>query len=285
MRPPARGSARTAAEQVPMPVPDSAYWAFYEQVAHRQLADWLPAEPQRVLDLSGMRTVFAAALAAVGHDVVHVRAYYGDVNYGDVNYGDSEPAGSQHPPAAGDGPGRVRCVVADGRQLDWLADNVVDAVLAESRILSTCLAAETTVQDLARVLRPGGRVLLCVESLLFGLSRLAEMGRWAELADVPAADVVLVPAADGTITRCFWPTELRALLEDAGFDVEWVRPRTVLSPAAVERALSGGPDALPALVNSELGLCREREGESIGIHLLASARWSGPATAALPRPR
>ena len=83
------------------------------------------------------------------------------------------------------------------------------------------------------------RLLLVVESLGLGLARLAEQGRWAELADVPSADVLLVPGSQAqSHTRCFRPEELPDLLTAAGLVVEWVRPRTVLSPAAVERALS-----------------------------------------------
>jgi hypothetical protein len=52
-----------------------------------------------------------------------------------------------------------------------------------------------------------------------------------------------------------------------------VRPRTVLSPATVERALSqGGTAALRTLVRTEVALSADREGESTGLHLAASAR-------------
>ena len=167
----------------------------------------------------------------------------------------------------------VHSVIADTRALPWLADGCVDAVVAESRALSMSLATEETVRDLSRVLRPGGRLLLVVDSLTTGLARLADQGRWAELADVPSADVVLVADEDGNITRCFWPEELQGLLEDVGFDVEWVRPRSVLTPASVERALAtGGDEALRALVKTELALAIDREGENTGIHLVGSAR-------------
>jgi SAM-dependent methyltransferase len=235
----------------PEPAPDSPYWQFYEEVAAAQLASWLPGTPARVLDLSGGRARFAAQMAGAGHEVLHVNG----------------------PVRDGDGRGRILPVRADARSLGWLQDGCVDAVLAESRALSMCLAAEVTAEDLLRVLRPGGRLLLVVESLLLGLARLADQGRWAELADVPSADVVLVPTGDGAITRCFWPTELSGLLRAVGFDVEWVRPRTVLSPSTVERALGeGGEAALRALLTSELALAEEREGESTGLHLVASAR-------------
>lgn len=213
----------------PVPPPDSPYWLFYDEVAAAQLTQWLPAEPSRVLDVSGGGR-FAGQVAAAGHSVVHVA---------------DEP-------------------------------DPVDLVLAESRALSMSLATEVTLDQLVRVLRPGGRLLLVVESLLLGLARLAEQGRWAELADAPSADVVLVPGADGTMTRCFWPEDLRSLLVDAGLEVEWVRPRTVLTPATVERALSsGGAAALRTLVRTELALAAEREGESTGLHLVASARKPG----------
>ena len=239
------GSPAEMAAPTPSPGPESAYWTFYEQVAAAQIAAWAPLEPARVLDLSG-RSAFAAQLADLGHRVLHVGAEAGT-------------------------PG-VDVVQADTRSLGWLRDGSVDAVLAESRMLSMCLAAEVTVEDLRRVLRPGGRLLLTVESLLLGLAQLADQGRWAELADVPAADVVLIPAADGSISRCFGPEELQALLEAAGFEVDWVRPRSVLAPCAVERALADGREQLATLVRSELELAVEREGEATGIHLVASAR-------------
>ena len=250
--------ARTGADPAtgsPVPPDDSAYWAFYEEVAAEQLSTWLPDEPQRVLDLSGGRTRFAEQLVLSGHEVVHVRADR------------SWPAPEQQ------GAGRVLPVVADARELTWVRSESVDAVLAESRALSMCLATEVTAEHLRRVLRPGGRLLLVVESLLLGLSRLADLGRWAELADVPSADVVLVPQEDGSITRCFWPEELDELLTGAGLEVEWVRPRTVLSPATVVRALEqGGAAALRTLVTTECRLAAEREGTSAGLHLVVSAR-------------
>ena len=236
----------------PVPPPDSPYWLFYDEVAAAQVAQWLPTEPARVLDVSGGRR-FAGQAAAAGHEVVHVL---------------TEAAPLPAAPA-----GRLLPVLADTRSLDWLQEGGVDLVLAESRALSMCLATEVTLEQLVRVLRPGGRLLLVVESLLLGLARLAEQGRWAELADVPSADVVLVPDDAGTLTRCFWPEELHTLLTDAGLEVDWVRPRTVLTPATVERALTtGGAAALKKLVQTEVALAAEREGESTGLHLVASAR-------------
>lgn len=262
MRSPDAGSdgdlaAGAGSPATPLPPDSSPYWSFYEEVAARQLVSWAPVAPCRVLDVSGGRARFAAQLVAAGHEVVHVC---------------QKPVRVETA-----GPGRLLPVLADARSLGWLRDESVDAVLAESRALSLCLATEVTVADLRRVLRPGGRLLLVVDSLGLGLARLAEQGRWAELADVPSADVVLVPGpAEGSITRCFCPEELVALLTDVGLAVDWVRPRTVLAPAPVERALAqGGRAALEALATRELSLEEKRAGEAPGLHLVVSARRPG----------
>lgn len=230
--------------------PLSVYWTFYREVAARQLAAWLPAQPVRILDLSGTPADSARQAATAGHDVIRVI-----------------PAGEGTGGRTADG---VRAVVADTAHLSFLAGTTVDAVIAEQ--LSSALATESTVADVARVLRPGGRLLLRVDSLLLGMARLAQQQHWAVLSDAPSAEVLLVPSPDGSITRCFWPAELHELLTDAGLEPEWIRPRTVLSPSVVQRVLAEDPSAFDELVRTELSLPQDRADESVGIHLLASAK-------------
>jgi SAM-dependent methyltransferase len=244
------GMARPSVGRSPESPPYPGYWRFYDAVAVRQVREWLRAETGVLLDLSGSDARYAALAAKEGHRVLHV---------------------CQVPDCTLAAPG-VQVVAADTYDLGWLGDGAVDAILAEAGALSSHLAAEHTFAQLHRVLRPGGRLLLCVESLVLGLARLADQGRWAELADAPSADVVLVPNEDGTISRCFWPEELQALLDDHGYDVEWVRSRTVLSQDAVSRALTQDQNSLNTLVETEIQLAADRQGESIGIHLVATAR-------------
>jgi hypothetical protein len=213
----------------------ASYWTFYWAVAAAQLGRWLPRRPARLLDISGLRARCAPQAAAAGHTVIELLA---------------RPP--EDPPQAG-----IHPVVGDAASLGFLTDGCLDGVIAEDRVLSRHLVTEATVAEIARVLRPGGRVLLCVDSLMLGMAILAEQNCWAQLSDVPSAEVVLVPWPDGTIT-------------EAGLEVEWIRPRTTLSPSTVEHILTNDPRGLARLVRTEMSA--PVGDESVGIHLIASAR-------------
>jgi SAM-dependent methyltransferase len=184
-------------------------------------------------------------------------------------------------------------VVADSANLGFLADGSVDGVIADDGALSRHLMAEDVAAEIARVLRPGGQLLASVDSLVLGMSILAEQHHWAELTDLPQAEVVLVPWPDGHITRCFGPEQLVDLLTEAGLEVSWIRPRTVLSPSMVDHVLRKDPSAIMRLVRAELAAGAEEAGppgpgygggnggnESFGIYLLAAARK--PAAQGIP---
>ena len=225
----------------------AAYWQFQDAVAHAQLHAWLPDHQRLLIDISADSAVAARLAARAGHLVLRVI-----------------PRADGPPP--GDG---IRQVVADPPALDFLADGCADGVIAEGRALSLTLASETLVAEISRVLRPAGRVLASVDSLVFGMAVLAEHQHWAELADLPRADVVLIPWPDGTITRCYGIDQLRELFADSGLIICWIRPRTVLSAKTVGRMLSLPHASLPRLVAAEL---RARPDDSLGTQLVISAR-------------
>src|SRR5207245_2246587 len=99
---------------------------------------------------------------------------------------------SPRPPRPGPRPpGGIFPVIADSSRLTFLADGCADGVIADDRALSVHLAAEAMIAEIARVLRPAGRVLACVDSLVLGMAVLADQHHWAHLVDLPLAEVVL----------------------------------------------------------------------------------------------
>jgi hypothetical protein len=257
-----------------------AYWRFYRAVAAAQLSGWLASSlPHRgglIVDMSGPHLSCAAHAAAAGHSVVHLIAR--DL----VIPGAQEPAhpatrptlraaGGLPRPAAG--PGALASVHADQAALPFLDDRSVDGVIADDRTLSRHLFTEQALAEISRVLRPGGRLFACFDSLVLGMAVLAEQRHWAELTDLPNAEVVLVPWPDGTITRCFGIEQLRELFAEARLEITWIRPRTTLSPTTVEHVLNRDATALADLVRAELAADPD---DSVGIHLIVNARKKGP---------
>ncbi len=231
--------------------PDSDYLRFRAAVVLAQLTSWLPAERRFLIDISGPDARAAEVAAGAGHSVLRV-----------INQETPVPA----PSAPNGTSGRLSTVSADGNGLQFLPDGCADGVIAEERTLSLQLAAEELVSEIARVLRPGGLVLACVDSLTFGMALLAEQHRWPHLVDVPNADVVLIPWPDGTITRCYGTEQLRELFTASGLEVRWIRPRTLLSPQTVAYLLARDPSSFGELVNAEL---HARSDDSVGSQLIA----------------
>jgi hypothetical protein len=259
------------------PGPLTSYWQFRRAVARAQLAEWLPPPRQLIVDISGPDSTGTAQAAARGHTVIRVIP---------------EPQAVAPAPAARrHRPGVVVPVVAEPASLAFLATGSADAIIAEDGALSRQLMAEDLTAEIARVLRPSGQLLASVDSLVLGMAMLAEQRCWAGLTDLPHAEVVLIPWPDGTMTRCYGVSQFHDLLTEAGLEVSWIRPRTVLSPPLVERVLGGNPGAITRLVRAELaaGINQPvlspqaaRSGwldaggmfpaESFGISLLAAAR-------------
>ena len=277
------------------------YPRFHAAVALAQLNSWLPPASQLLVDISGPGSRAAEMAAYAGHHVLRVIDAAGSVSPGGRPPGDPPHGGpAPHPPRGSTRENReqtpfppapgsedlLRTVAADGTGLEFLPDGCADGVIAEDRALSLRLAAEDVVTEIARVLRPGGQVLACVDSLMLGMAVLAEQHRWPHLVDVPNADVVLIPWPDGSITRCYGAEQLRDLFTGCGLEVSWIRPRTVFSPQTVSYLLARDPARFGELVNAEL---RARSDDSVGTQLVACAvlppggdppvtpRYGGPA--------
>jgi hypothetical protein len=248
----------------------AAYWRFHRAVARAQLTAWLPAAGKLLIDISGRSAGGAAQAAAAGHDVVSAVLPYAGLPAA-MGTADGAPARRGYPP------GRQARVVAEPGSLAFLADSCADGVIAEDGALSRQLMAEDLAAEITRVLRPGGELFACVDSLVLGMAVLAEQRQWAHLTDLPNAEVVLIPWPDGTITRCFGTTQLKDLLTEAGLEVCWIRPRTVLSPSMVDHVLERDAGAMARLVRAELHAWQDHYAtagadEAFGISLIACAR-------------
>ncbi|WP_087100327.1 class I SAM-dependent methyltransferase [Nocardiopsis sp. JB363] len=241
----------------------SDYWRFYWAVAEAQISRWLPTTPSRLLDLSSPDFQGTPRAVAAGHDVVTLLP--------SVDAAMRWPLTLVNGRAVVPRParrGRLRHVVGDSAFLRSFTSDSFDGVIADNRVLSRHLATEASMAEVARVLRPGGRALLCVDSVVLGMALLAEQDYWPELSHAPSADVLLVPWPDGSITRCFTAEQLTEMVTDSGMELEWVRPRTVLSASTVEMMLARDPRSMSRLVEMEMHAAESDD--YVGVHLVAS---------------
>ncbi len=260
-----------------------AYRQFHDAVARAQLMAWLPRRQHLIVDVSGPRSPAAELAAQAGHKVLRVidnppASQRAPASPGLCLSPLTHPGSDEGATREGDASKGARRraelteLIADSSRLSFLPDGCADDVIAEDRALSTHLAAEAMIAEIARVLRPDGRMLACVDSLVLGMAVLADQHHWAHLVDLPHAEVVLVPWPDGTITRCYGPDQARELFSGAGLTVNWMRPRTMLSESMVTHVLRRDPSSLPKLVRAELAA---RTDESLGAQLVISASKMG----------
>jgi SAM-dependent methyltransferase len=260
-----------------------AYWQFHDAVAQAQLLAWLPRGRHTIVDVSGPRSPDGELAAMAGHHVLRVIDPTASQRAADADWTDERGTSEEGPPPKAARPARRRLkggpeaggralLIGEPSRLSFLPDECADDVLAEDRALSTHLGAEAMIAEIARVLRPAGRVLASVDSLVLGMAVLADQNHWAHLVDLPYAEVVLVPWPDGTITRCYGPDQARELFTGAGLTVNWIRPRTVFSESMVTHVLRRDPGSLAKLVRAELAA---RSDESLGAQLVISAVKKG----------
>jgi len=138
-------------------------------------------------------------------------------------------------------------------------DDSVDVVLA-GEIIEHIVDTEGFLRDIARVLRPGGAIVLTTPNILWWKHRLALLaGRYPD-----ALDYRLRYGDDFGHVRAFSPAKIRELLADAGFvDVEVMGKRlgpiSSLSstPAPVARGLDRLADRLPNLSDHVVAFGRQ----------------------------
>ena len=191
----------------------TAYWRFQRAVVAAQLQAWLPPRGRILVDISGPQSSVASQAAAAGYAVLQVMPRLPAAAERRAGPWAARPEMRRgRPPAACTGaaphPGGWSAWWRTTRTWPSSPTASVDGVIADDGALSRHLMAEDVAAEIARVLRPGGQLLACVDSLVLGMSILAEQHHWAELTDLPQAEVVLVPWPDGRITRCFGPEQL-----------------------------------------------------------------------------
>lgn len=216
----------------------------------------LAGEPRRVVDIGGGTGVSAVRLASAGHHVTVVDP--------------SPDALAALARRAGE-----LGVEVDGRQGD--VASLVEIAGAASADVVLChgvlevVEPEAALAAIATVLRPGGVLSLLVAQRHAAVLARAMAGHFTQARELLVGTSVDVGRAGAPIRR-FAVDELRALLGEAGFEVDEVRGVRVFAdhvPAALTDLEPGAAAALVELERSASGL-PEFWSLATQLHLLGS---------------
>lgn len=137
------------------------------------------------------------------------------------------------------------------------ADGSFDVIL-RAQVIEHLLAPERGVSELARVLEPGGTLLLTTDNRANLLTRLLNAPRWTLLALLGKRRARVRFAFPH---RDFRPRELEEIVREVGLAVEHVRTfrfHIVGAPPAVQRAVNRIDGRLPDLGFGDIVLVRAR---------------------------
>ncbi|MBI2191278.1 MAG: methyltransferase domain-containing protein [Planctomycetes bacterium] len=243
------------------------YWEFYRAVTWESWKGLLPRDlSSRALDLGCGTGFWGLRLAKSGYRVTLL-----DISPKmlDVARRKAEEAGLL---------ARVDFVQADLCDLSELPDARYAFAVAEGDPLSYAADPARAAREVARLLIPGGILAASVDHLCAGLDFYVEKGDLAGLErfarDGVASWLAERPEERYPI-RMFTSEGLRQMLERAGFEVLWVRGKTVL-PLRKHPDLLSDPKNRDRLLRLELGLGRMEACLGRASHLQVAARKKGP---------
>jgi SAM-dependent methyltransferase len=244
---------------------DSGYWRFYRELSWRHLKAYLPPlRPARAADLGCGTGWFGLRLLRAGFGVAFV----------DPSAGMLEQARAA---ASGEAEARgLPCTfVQQGLEdLSQLPDHGLDFATGQGDPLSVCQDPERALQELARVLAPGGGLVLAVDHRCAGVRALVDEGQGdaaLELLRTGRTEWRGHKADERFAMKMFLAGELSALLGRAGFDVLGCIGKTCLLQRRHE-ALLAEPEARRRWLAAEERVHAEPSWWALASHLQVAAR-------------
>jgi SAM-dependent methyltransferase len=236
---------------------------------HIALLDRVVRPGDRVLDAGAGPGRFTRELARLGARIVAVDVSEFQL---ELNRATMRDAGSE---AAVDA-----WIAADIADLGVLASDSFDVVVCYGGPLSYLLdQAHAGVAELARVLRPGGRLVASVMSLIGGTTAglplvVEDLRRFGPEAVSRVVETGILPAemSGHLAMRMYRPRELRRLLESHGFEVLGMRASGLgwerIHP---ETRASLAPEERPLVLAWEVALASDEDAAGMGDHILVEA--------------
>jgi ubiquinone/menaquinone biosynthesis C-methylase UbiE len=239
------------------------YWRFYDAVTWEDIKRRLPADNRLpAADLGCGTGKWGIKLLEAGLAVTFV-------DHSQKMLDQAAARLAQLPSRAG-----FELVLADITNLSALPDGRFGLLVAQGDPLGCCGDPERAVREMHRILAPGGIAVASVDNRAACLRKAAEEG------DLPEADELIRTGRMRWRTDrreeqfaiwTFWPDQIAALFQGAGFAVVGLIGKTVLADAR-SRPEAFEPEALRQLLKRELKINGRPDCLPAAAHLQIAAR-------------
>jgi ubiquinone/menaquinone biosynthesis C-methylase UbiE len=239
----------------------STMW-LYNRITLDNILRFVPEEPGAlILDAGGGTGFWSIELAKLGYHIVLT-----DISEGMLSEARTRISslGLNH---------LIEIRNANMLRMPELADGQFAMVLCEGDPLSYCGDHHQAMEEMARVLQPGGALIASVDSRSLKASWLKDIDADAVARYLETGDVLFPfdrPENERYLCHTFTATELRRLFELHGLTVERIIGKTVLRGIGLDR--SRNPEDQEKLYQLELRYCDHPDFVSFGNHLEIAGR-------------
>ena len=191
---------------------DRPYWRFYREISWRHLKGYLPTQrPARAADLGCGTGWFGRKLIKSGFDLVFLDPSGAMIEKARQQVDKEGHRGRTH-----------EFIQGEMEDLSGIEDESLAFATGQGDPLSFCKEPKRALQELARVLEPGGTTVLSVDSRMAGVRSLldaASPDKALELLRTGRTTWLAQRKQEAFPMKMFDPDELRTLLEKTGFEL------------------------------------------------------------------
>ncbi len=249
---------------------DDPYWEFHDRITWNHLKNFLPKNPAApVLDLGCGTGKWGLKLLKAGFPTT-----FSDLSPNMLAEVQKKLDAWKQQPDLSSKAAKATVQEADAVDLSVFPSEHFSLVTAMGDVVSICSDAARCLNEIHRVLSPGGIAVFTVDNHLAAIDHFIQSGNLAELGafiKTGRTQWLTKNTAEQFALRMFTPAEIDSLVKKSGLEIISRIGKTVI-PARQNRKLFEEPGAIETLVDLETLLQKDPAAAARASHLQIAAR-------------